>query len=48
MLYDDAKDVKDDIEDIFKNSIIVEVRKTNKTGLDQINESMIKREHSLH
>lgn len=43
MLYDDAKDVKDvkdEMEDIFKNSIIVEVRKTNKTGLDQINESM--------
>lgn len=40
MLYDDAKDVKDDIEYIFKNSIIVEVRKTNKTGLSQIQESI--------
>lgn len=38
MLYDDAKNVKDDIEYIFKNSTIVEVRKTNKTGLSQIQE----------
>ena len=40
MLYDDAKDVKDDIEYIFKNSTIIEVRKTNKTGLSQIQESI--------
>lgn len=38
MLYDDAVDIKDDIEYIFKNSTIVEIRKTNKIGLEQIQE----------
>ena len=32
MLYDDIINIEDNIESIFKNSIIVEIRKTNKIG----------------
>jgi len=39
-LYSDAKDIKDTIEYIFKHSTIVEIRETNKTGLEQIQEPM--------
>ena len=39
-LYSDAKDIKDTIDYIFKHSTIVEIRETNKTGLEQIQEPM--------
>ena len=39
-LYSDAKDIKDTIEYIFKHSTIVEIRETNKKGLEQIQEPM--------
>ena len=39
-LYSDAKDIKDTIEYIFKHTTIVEIRETNKTGLEQIQEPM--------
>ena len=38
MLYKDNKNIEDTIESIFKNTHIVEIRETNKTGLDQIQE----------
>ena len=38
MLYDDNKNIEDTIESIFKNTLIVEVRPTNKEGLSQIQE----------
>jgi len=37
-LYSDAKDIKDTIDYIFKYSTIVEIRETNKVGLEQIQE----------
>lgn len=40
MLYEDANDIKDTIEYIFKNSTIVEVRETNKVGMEQKQEPM--------
>ena len=39
-LYSDAKDIKDTIDYIFKNTTIVEIRETNKIGLEQIQEPM--------
>ena len=42
-LYEDAKDVKDTIDYIFKNSNIIEIRETNVTGLDQLQEPMMER-----
>lgn len=38
MLNEDATNIQDDIEYIFNNSIIIEVRETNKNGLDQIHD----------
>lgn len=38
MINEDAVDIKDDIDYIFKNSTIVGVKETTKTGLDQIKE----------
>lgn len=38
MIYDDATDIKDNIEYIFKNSTIIEIRETNKIGMEQIQE----------
>ena len=38
MISEDAVDIKDDIDYIFKNSTIVGVKETTKTGLDQIKE----------
>lgn len=35
MLYQDAENITDDIEYIFKNSSIIEIRQTSKLGLDQ-------------
>ena len=42
MINEDVTNVKDEIEDIFKNSTIVGVKETTKTGLEQIQEPMIK------
>lgn len=39
-LMTDNKDINDDIESIFKNSTIVEIRETKKMGLEQIRESI--------
>ena len=41
-LYDSATDIKDEIEYIFKNSDIIEIKKTNKTGNNQIQEPVNK------
>ena len=40
MLYDNNKNIDDNIESIFKNTQIVEVRLTNKEGLSQTQESI--------
>ena len=40
MLYNNDKQVDDNIESIFKNSTIVEVRETTKEGLEQIQEEI--------
>ena len=37
-LYEDAKDIEDTIEYIFKYSNIIEIRETDKTGLEQLQE----------
>lgn len=37
-LYEDAKDIKDSIEYIFKNTNIIEIRETDKVGMDQSQE----------
>lgn len=42
-LYEDAKDIEDTIEYIFKHTNIIEIRETNVTGLDQPQEPIIKR-----
>ena len=42
-LYEDAKDVKDTIDYIFKNTTIVEIRETDKEGLDQLQEPMMEK-----
>ena len=42
MINEDVTNVKDEIEDIFKNSTIVGVKETTKTGLEQIQEPMVK------
>lgn len=42
-LYEDAKDIEDTIEYIFKYSNIIEIRETDKTGLDQLQEPMIEK-----
>ena len=42
-LYSDVKDIKDTIDYIFKHTTIVEIRETEKVGLEQIQEPMIKR-----
>lgn len=40
MLYDSATNIEDTIQYIFKNSTIVEVRETNKVGLEQLQEKI--------
>lgn len=40
MIYDDAKDIKDTTEYIFKNSTIIDVRETTKKGSEQIQEEV--------
>ena len=40
MLYDSAINIEDTIQYIFQNSTIVEVRETNKIGLEQISEKI--------
>ena len=42
-LYEDAKDVKDTIDYIFKNTTIVEIRETNKVGLEQTQEPIMEK-----
>lgn len=42
-LYEDAKNIDDTIEYIFKHSNIIEIRETDKTGLDQLQEPMIEK-----
>ena len=42
-LYEDAKDIEDSIDYIFKNSTIIEIRETEKLGLDQLQEPMIEK-----
>ena len=39
-LYEDAADIEDTIEYIFKHSNIIEIRETDKVGLEQIQEPM--------
>lgn len=41
MINEDVTNVKDEIEDIFKNSTIIDVKETTKTGLKQIQEPMV-------
>lgn len=43
MLYEDATDIKDDVEYIFNHSTIVEIKPTLKKGFDQIREPIIKK-----
>lgn len=40
MINEDVTNIKDEIEDIFKNSTIVGVKETDKIGLEQIQEPM--------
>lgn len=40
-LYDESENIEDTIEYIFKNSNIVEIRKTDKVGSEQLQESII-------
>lgn len=42
MINEDVTNVKDELEDILKNSTIVGVKETTKTGLEQIQEPMVK------
>lgn len=42
-LYEDAKNIEDTIEYIFKYSNIIEIRETEKTGLEQLQEPMIEK-----
>ena len=42
-LYEDAKNVKDTIDYIFKNTTIVEIRETDKVGLEQTQEPMMEK-----
>ena len=42
MINEDVTNVKDELEDIFKNSTIVGVKETTKIGLEQIQEPMVK------
>ena len=42
-LYEDAKDVKDTINYIFKNTTIVEIRETDKVGLEQTQEPIMEK-----
>ena len=42
MINEDVTNVKDEIEDILKNSTIVGAKETTKTGLEQIQEPMVK------
>lgn len=42
MINEDVTNVKDEIEDIFKNSTIVGIKETTKTGLEQIQEPIVK------
>ena len=37
-LYEDATNIEDNVEYIFKHSNIIEIRETEKTGLDQVQE----------
>lgn len=39
-LYEDAENINDTIEYIFKHTNIIEIRETNKTGLNQLQEPM--------
>lgn len=42
-LYEDAKNVKDTIDYIFKNTTIVEIRETDKVGLEQTQEPIMEK-----
>lgn len=42
-LYEDVKDIEDTTNDIFKYSNIIEIRETNKKGLEQIQEPINKK-----
>ncbi len=42
-LYEDAEDIEDTIEYIFKHSNIIEIRETDKTGLAQLQEPITKK-----
>ena len=39
-LYSDAKDIKDTLDYLFKHTTIVEIRETDKVGLEQTQEPM--------
>lgn len=40
-LYEDAKNIEDSIDYIFKHSNIIEIRETNKKGLEQLQEPIL-------
>ncbi len=40
MLYEDHKEIEDNIKYIFKNSNIIDIRETNKVGLEQLQEEI--------
>ena len=42
-LYEDVKNVKDTIDYIFKNTTIVEIRETDKVGLEQTQETVMEK-----
>ena len=42
-LYEDVKNLKDTIDYIFKNTTIVEIRETDKVGLEQTQETMMEK-----
>ena len=42
-LYSDAKNIEDSVNYIFKNSTIVEIRETDRMGLEQLQESMMEK-----
>lgn len=42
-LYEDSKNIEETIQDIFKHSNIIEIRETDKTGLNQLQEPMFKK-----